>query len=71
MLTATTPSNDIVSQVTSATQNETNLSDTEILRRVREIRSTWSVTERLQRRREADQRFSNLLEALLVDQHAA
>ena len=56
----------------SAAQNETAvkemmLSDAEIMRRVRDIRSTWSVSERAARRKEADRRFENLVETLFAE----
>ena len=52
-----------------AAQNETvdgevKLSDDEIMRRVQNIRSTWSLAERRARREEADRRFENLIETL-------
>lgn len=36
----------------------------EVYRRVREIRSSWDLEERIARRREAQNRFEHLLEAL-------
>ncbi|WP_164104058.1 hypothetical protein [Candidatus Laterigemmans baculatus] len=36
----------------------------EIYRRVREIRASWGLEERIARRREAQNRFENLVEAL-------
>ena len=71
MLTATAPSTDLASTLTSSYQNETTLSDVEILRRVRKIRSGWSVSERMERRQVAGERFASLLEALELDTHAA
>jgi hypothetical protein len=75
MLTATHTSNistdSFVSTRGQVTQNETPISDLEILRRVRRIRSGWSVTERIERRREAGERFASLLEALSLDHQAA
>lgn len=71
MLTATAPSSDLVSTLNNATQNETNLSDVEILRRVRNIRSGWSASERMERRQAAGERFAALLQALELDTHAA
>lgn len=68
-VSTTTPS--FVSSVASVTQDETRISDIEILRRVRGIRSTWTVSERMERRQEASKRFASLLEALSVDHHAA
>ncbi|WP_235908827.1 hypothetical protein [Roseiconus nitratireducens] len=43
------------------------LTDAEIMRRVRDIKSTWSVAERAARRREADRRFENLMETLFAE----
>lgn len=71
MLTATAPANDFVSTLTEAAQNETVLTDMEILRRVRKIRSGWSASERMDRRLAADERFASLLQALELDTHAA
>jgi hypothetical protein len=56
----------------SATQNETidvdlNVTDAEIMRRVQDIRSTWSLAERRARREEADRRFENLLETIFAE----
>lgn len=48
----------------TVTQNETPLSDLEISRRVLQIRSNWSISERLRRRREAEQRFADLMDKL-------
>ena len=61
MLTATCSPN--VSETRPSSQNET-LSDVEISRRVLQIRSTWTVGERVNRRREAEKRFADLLDAL-------
>lgn len=58
MLTATCEAN---VPATIRTQNETLPSDLEISRRVLQIRSQWSLTERLRRRREAEQRFADLM----------
>lgn len=52
-------------------QNETAPSDIEIAARVLAIRSSWDVNERLQRRRAADERFENLLDALQLTESAA
>ncbi|TWU16778.1 hypothetical protein [Allorhodopirellula heiligendammensis] len=75
MMTATaTPSSTastFVSPVADVAQNETQLSDIEILRRVRSIRSSWTVTERMERRQEAGERFARLIEALSLDHSAA
>lgn len=56
----------------SAAQNETvgsdvKLSDAEIMRRVQDIRSNWSLAERCARREEADRRFENLIETLFAE----
>jgi len=56
----------------TVTQNETavadvKLSDAEIMRRVRDIRSSWSVSERCARREEAERRFENLLETIFAE----
>ncbi|MCG8651952.1 MAG: hypothetical protein MI861_19080 [Pirellulales bacterium] len=56
-----------ISESTALTQNETLPSDIEISRRVLKIRSRWSVGERLRRRREAEQRFFDLMTALSGD----
>ena len=71
MLTATTSANELVSNIIAPAQNETMLSDVEILRRVRKIRSGWSVSERIERRQVANERFASLLEALELETHAA
>lgn len=68
--TASHPAQSFVSPVVDRYQNETQPSDLEILRRVRSIRSTWTLAERMERRQEANKRFASLLEALAVD-HAA
>lgn len=68
--TASNPAQPFVSSVADRDQNETRPSDLEILRRVRNIRSTWTLAERMERRQEANKRFASLLEALAVD-HAA
>ncbi len=63
MLTATLPTPTVpVSRIFN--QNETFVSDAEISERVLSIRSGWSVAERMQRRREAERRFANLIESL-------
>ena len=56
----------------SATQNETaeqehRLSDAEIMRRVQDIRSNWTLSERSARREEADRRFENLIETIFAE----
>ncbi|TWU58085.1 hypothetical protein [Rubripirellula reticaptiva] len=53
-----------VSEITTGAQIETLPSDAEISRRVNRIRAGWSVQERVARRREADDRFTALLEKL-------
>lgn len=66
MLTATLPT-PIVSEsrnLNQLNQNETIVSDAEISARVLRIRSGWSVKERMERRREAERRFANLIESL-------
>ena len=54
-----------VSESTQAAQIETLPSDVEISRRVLQIRSKWSVSERVRRRREAEQRFNDLIDSLM------
>ncbi len=56
-----------VSERISVTQNETLPSDAEISRRVMRIRSGWSVGERVRRRREAEERFADLMDKLVGD----
>ena len=63
MLTATYEPT--VSEATHTAQNETLPSDFEISRRVLRIRSGWSVSERIRRRRAAEQRFADLLDKLV------
>lgn len=67
MLTA--ERNNSVSNSQSVTQSETvkpdgALSTEEILRRVRDIKSTWSPAERAARRAEAERRFDNLVDTI-------
>lgn len=50
-----------VSESNQVAQNETLPSDIEISRRVMQIRSRWSVAERIRRRRDAEQRFADLM----------
>ena len=64
MLTITEPS---VAKETKAAQIETLPSDLEISRRVLRIRSCWSVSERVQRRHDAEQRFIDLMCRLGVE----
>ncbi|OYP35065.1 hypothetical protein CGZ80_13065 [Rhodopirellula sp. MGV] len=56
----------IVSQ-TENTVDQLQLSDAEIMRRVRDIRSNWSLSERKARREEADRRFQNLVDTLFAE----
>ncbi len=63
MLTATLPTPS-VSESRHSNQNETFVSDADISERVLRIRSGWSVKERMERRREAERRFANLVESL-------
>ncbi|MEO1523997.1 MAG: hypothetical protein AAFX06_01110 [Planctomycetota bacterium] len=42
-------------------------SDAEILQRVRQIKSTWTLAERAERRREADRRFESLIDAIFAE----
>lgn len=65
MLTITEPKN--VANLTEVTQIETLPSDAEILRRVSRIRSQWTVSERIQRRNDAEERFADLMCKLGVD----
>ncbi|MEM9585640.1 MAG: hypothetical protein AAGA03_00040 [Planctomycetota bacterium] len=69
MLTATCEPT--VAEVTTVSQNETLPADAEISRRVMRIRSGWSVSERVARRREAEARFVDLMGALGMDSEAA
>ena len=68
----TTTCTDEMMETTVATQNETavsdlTLTDVEIMRRVRNIRSSWSLSERRARREEADRRFENLIETIFAE----
>ena len=62
-----TPCAQAVSKTPLASQSETLPSDVEISRRVLRIRSRWSVGERLRRRREAEERFVDLMSALQIE----
>jgi len=62
MLTATYEPKEI--ELTQETQNETLPSDLEILRRVTQIKSEWTPTECIRRRREAKNRFAELMSKL-------
>jgi len=65
MLTATaTPANETYTTGRDLSQIETLPPDHEILDRVMEIRSQWSVEERIERRKEADRRFVDLIDLL-------
>ncbi|QDT02816.1 hypothetical protein K227x_11940 [Rubripirellula lacrimiformis] len=55
-----------VSENTTTAQIETLPSDAEISRRVLQIRSSWSLSERVERRHEADRRFETLIEQLSI-----
>ena len=46
---------------------ESQLSDAEILRRVENIKSTWTLAERAARRREADRRFEHLIDVIFAE----
>ncbi len=63
-LTTSTPPEQTTFQLPKASHHETQLSDQEIFRRVSRIRSGWSTQERVERRREADRRFEDLLNLL-------
>ena len=54
-----------VSETIPAAHIETLPSDLEISRRVLRIRSKWTITERIRRRREAEQRFVDLVDSLM------
>ncbi len=69
MLTAATIAE--FSEIPVVSQTETSLSDLEVSRRVLEIRSGWSLGERVRRRREAERRFADLLESLVTECEAA
>ena len=64
MLTATCERIDV--DLTQNTQNETLPTDLEILRRVMKIKSEWTLSECLRRRREAENRFADLMDTLGV-----
>jgi len=63
MLTVTNCQNE-VSSWNQSSQNDIPLTDAEVLQRVSRIRSGWSVKERVERRREAERRFAELVEVL-------
>lgn len=62
-----TPCAQAVSKLPKPSQIETVPSDVEISRRVLRIRSRWSVGERMRRRREAENRFADLMNALEIE----
>lgn len=62
-----TPCAQAVSKPPVPSQIETVPSDVEISRRVLRIRSRWSVGERMRRRREAEDRFADLMNALEIE----
>lgn len=62
MLTATREAT--VSELNAVPQVETLPTDHEIAARVSDIRSQWTVSERVQRRQEAERRFADLLDKL-------
>lgn len=64
MLTAIDPTDRQVNSHNRLPQDETLVSDEEISRRLLSIRSGWTVAERIERRREAERRFSELLNVL-------
>lgn len=45
-------------------------SDAEISRRVLQIRSKWSISERIERRHEAERRFEELVDTLMCAEAA-
>ncbi|MEM6469065.1 MAG: hypothetical protein AAF802_05805 [Planctomycetota bacterium] len=54
-------------QIETPAAGEVCLSDAEIMRRVRGIRASWSLAERMARREEADRRFETLLESIFAE----
>lgn len=54
-------------QIETTPNVEIRVSDSEILRRVRNIRSQWTLAERMARREEADRRFETLLESIFAE----
>lgn len=59
MLTATCEPTQV--ELTQTTQNEALPTDSEIMQRVMRIKSKWTVTECVARRREAENRFADLM----------
>jgi len=70
MLTVSAYDNEISNWEETA-QSEIPVTDREVSERVLHIRSGWSVQERLERRREAERRFAELIEALAESTTAA
>ena len=68
MTTATLEINEIETQTLTQTEavSDVRLSDDEIQRRVDSIKSTWTASERRERRIEASERFHNLMETLFA-----
>lgn len=54
-------------EMTRETQNETLPSDLEIMRRVMKIKAAWTPSEYARRRRQAEDRFADLICQLGVD----
>ena len=72
MLTATTANCfPTVSNPVASSQLERMPSASEIADRVMAIRSKWDLSERIARRRMAEQRFADLLDAITDTAHAA
>ena len=59
--------NSVMAAQNETSESEIKLSDAEILRRVQNIRSTWTLAERRKRREEADRRFENLIETIFAE----
>lgn len=71
MMTAICPTEALESrpeaQIETKGTVEVSVPDAEIMRRVRNIRSSWSLAERMERREEADRRFETLLESIFAE----
>jgi hypothetical protein len=65
MLTATCEPTRV--ELTQTAQNETLPTDLEIMRRVKRIKSNWTASECVARRREAENRFADLMCQLGVE----
>lgn len=65
MLTATCEPTRV--ELTRETQNETTPTDLEIMRRVRKIKAAWTPGECVRRRRQAEDRFVDLMCRLGVE----